>query len=156
MLRSLAGAIVILVEVASASFGTADDLKSSAPAEHRPVEERLRDIDPPLFVSDEQDHHEEIAAIRIYLEVKRVPSGVELTAARYRGTPVAYGQGKVSPAGDFALTLLQVPDTTPTGAFSLIDPATGEVDTTTLRFGGEGASFKFITARPLGFHGKRK
>jgi hypothetical protein len=116
--------------------------------DHTVVGARLR-IRPPLFVSDESDSHDEVAEIRVYLEIKKVPSGVELTAARYREMPVAYGHG-TSAAGDFTLTLMQSPSGTPLGAFSLSNPATGDVDTTSLRFTGEHSSFKFITDRPLG------
>jgi hypothetical protein len=110
-------------------------------------------VRPPLFVSDEEDHLDEIAAVQIYFEVERVPSGVKLEAARYRGMPVASGQGKAI-AGDFTFTLLKMPNGTQTGAFSLSDPVTGDIDTASLRAVGEGSPFKFITDRPLRSRGR--
>jgi len=105
------------------------------------VEMRVR---PPLFAEDNRSALHEIKVIRIYLEARMCSSPVKLRAARYRGAPVAYGQGQ-SPVGEFVLTLIQTPDGSPTGAMSVTDPDIGTIQTVDIRFPADSEALAFIT-----------
>ena len=107
-------------------------------------------IQQPLFAEDFYGKRHEIKVIRVYIEARQPASAIRLSAARYRDSPIAYGQGQ-SPAGEFAITLIQSPHGPPTGAMSVTDPATGEVQTVDVRFPPEDGKIVFLTD-PI--HGK--
>lgn len=107
----------------------------------------------PLFAEDFHGNRHEVKVIRVYIEAREPASAVSLSAARYRDSPIAYGQGQ-SPAGEFAITLIQSPHGPPTGAMSVTDPATGEVQTVDVRFSPSDGKIVFLTdpihGRPRG------
>lgn len=107
------------------------------------VEMRVR---PPLFAEDKSGVVHEVKLIRIYLEARVISPDVRLKATRYRGAPVAYGQGQ-SRLGEFALTMIQTTGGTPTGAMSVTDPTTKAVQTLDIRFPEDCDAMAFITDR---------
>lgn len=103
-------------------------------------------IRPPLFAEREQGQRHEVAAIRVYLQALKLPSAVRLTTARLNDLPVAYGQGE-SPAGSFTLSLIKPDADAPRGAFSVVDPVTGAVQTVGVRVPSDAGRLAFLTDR---------
>lgn len=105
-----------------------------------------------LFAEDTTGRHHAIELVRIYLEIRSVPNPKPFTAARYRNSPVAFVHGQ-SPAGDFAMTLIKPAQGSPTGAFTLKNPDTGEVNTVGLHVKPKDSKVAFVTDL---VRGKRK
>ncbi len=97
---------------------------------------------PPIFAKDSSAKRYQVEAIRVYLEARIIPS-VELTAARYRDTPVAYARGQ-SPAGEFTITLIQPEHGSPKGAMSVKNPDTGKAHTVNIRFTADQKKLAFV------------
>lgn len=105
-----------------------------------------------LFAEDDVGKHHPVEHVRVYLEISSVPNPKPFTAARYRNSPVAFVHGQ-SPAGDFAMTLIKPVAGSPTGAFTLKNPDTGEVNTVGLHVGPKDSKVAFVTEF---VRGKRK
>ena len=99
--------------------------------------------EPAIFVTTEHGLRE-VALVRVLLEATELPGHFQLHEARFRGNPVAYGEGE-SPAGKLTISLLQPRDGTATGAASVVDPETGAVSTTDVRFPSTRGKLKFVT-----------
>lgn len=100
--------------------------------------------EPSMFVLSESSRLREVVALRVLLEAVKLPGNFRLHEARYRDSPVAYGEG-ASPAGHLTLSLIQPRDGDATGAVSIVDPSTGAVSTTEVRFPSKPGKLRFVT-----------
>lgn len=105
-----------------------------------------------LFAEDTTGTHHAIDLVRIYLEIRSAPNPEPFTASRYRNIPVAFVRGQ-SPAGDFVMTLIKPAEDSPTGAFTVTSPDTGEADTVGLHVQPKDSKLVFVTDM---VRGKRK
>lgn len=102
------------------------------------------DREPSMFVLSESSRLSEVVVLRVLLEVVQLPGSFRLHEARYRGSPIAYGEG-ASPAGHLTLSLIQPRDGEATGAVSIVDQSTGAVSTTGVRFPSKVGKLRFIS-----------
>lgn len=98
--------------------------------------------EPPMFVLRESGQLREVARLRLLLEAVKLPGSFRLHEARYRKSPVAYSEGE-SPAGHLTLSLIQPQDSEATGAVSIVDPSTGAVSTSEVRFPSKPGKLRF-------------
>lgn len=100
--------------------------------------------EPPMFVRNGPDQLQQVAGLRVLLEAVELPGRFHLHEARYRGSPVAYGEA-TSPAGRLTLSLIQPRAGEPTGAVSIVDPASGAVSSAEVRFPSKPGKLRFVT-----------
>lgn len=135
---------VVRPEAESAAF-TENAIEYAEKAGDEIIGAELR-IRPPLFAEREDGERHEVAAIRVYLQASKLPSAVRLTTARLNDLPVAYGRGE-SPAGSFTLSIIKPDADAVSGAFSVVDPVTGAVQTVGVRVPSAAGRLAFLTDR---------
>lgn len=100
--------------------------------------------EPPLCVLTSTGELREVRQLRVLLEARECPSRVQLQKARYRDSPLLYGEF-ASPAGRLTLSLVQLEDGSAKGAVSVGIPELSAVSTSEVYFPSKPGRLKFVT-----------
>ena len=95
---------------------------------------------PPFAVMSPANELEQIERIVIIVEVHPTTLSDRVRTTSYRGTSVAYSSGE-TPIGDFVLTFVKPPGGSVTGALSIQDSSSGQVQTVDMRQVNEASVF---------------
>ena len=99
-------------------------------------------VHPTLSADHPSMGRQPIKSFRLCMEAMPTPD-LHIAAAEYRGAPIVYGHGH-SPVGPFTVSFSQPREASLTGAISVVDRETGDVQTESLQFQSDQTKMLFL------------